>query len=108
VKDDLEITTSILDQLEIYAAAPMKSFRLDIGEELTIWGWLLLSATVLIEFGFIGIAVRLGQRNGQIIVSLVVGIAICVFMVGGWLLKCIDVHVFKAKDQCTNETSNDT
>lgn len=86
----------------------MKSFRLDSGEELTIWGWLLLAPTVLIEFGLINIAVKLGLRNVEIIVFLVVGSAIGVFMVGGYLLECIGVHVFKERIQSTNEASNDT
>jgi len=74
----------------------MKSSRPDdIGDLLTIWGWLWLIVTVLIEFAFIGIAVELGLGDGRIIVPFVAGSAICVFVAGSWLLERVGIQCFK-------------
>jgi hypothetical protein len=85
----------------------MKSFRLDGGDRFSIAGWLLLIMTVLVEFAVIGFAVELGLRDGRMIVSLVVGIAICVFMAGGCLLECLGVQPYKATVHSEKQASND-
>jgi hypothetical protein len=85
----------------------MRSFRLDSGEEMTVWGWLLVAATVFIELWFIGTAVQLGIKEPSLLVTLVVGVAGLVFVVGGWLLEKTGLNVFNSQKKVTKKSSNE-
>jgi len=82
----------------------MKSFRLDLdGEGLTVWGWLWLAATVLIEFGMINVAVKLGFGDVgfdvRFIAFVLAGGALCIFGAGVWLLNGMGIPIIKATAQ---------